>query len=84
MNDCKCEILMIPERKGHMIWNLIDAFRAPERQPSPTDESRRRIARNTVRRVTTGNVRLQRGEFATKEELDRQYERVVAMHFDDA
>ena len=67
-----------------MIRNLLDAFRAPDRQPSPTDESRRRIARHVVRRVSTGNVRLQRGEFTTKEDLDRQYERVVAVSFDDA
>ena len=67
-----------------MIRNLIDAFRTPDRQPSPTEESRRQIAKRVVRRVSTGNVRLQRGEFATKEDLDRQYERVVALSFDDA
>ena len=67
-----------------MIWNLIDAFRAPDRQPSPTDESKRRIARSVVQRVATGNVRLQRGEFATKADLDRQYERAVAVNFEDA
>ena len=67
-----------------MIQNLIDAFRAPDRQPSPTDESRRWIARRVVQRTAIGNVRLQRGEFATKEDLDRQYERVVAASFDDA
>ena len=67
-----------------MIRNLIDAFRTPDRQPPPTDESRRRIAQSVVRRVATGNVRLQRGEFATKEDLDRQYERVTAVNFDDA
>lgn len=67
-----------------MIRDWLDAFRAPDRPPPPTDESKRRIARSVVQRVATGNVRLQRGEFATKEELDRQYERVVAVSFEDA
>ena len=60
------------------------AFRSPPGAPAPRDETERRQARSVVRRVATGNIHLQRGEFATKEDLDRQYERVQSYKFDDA
>lgn len=67
-----------------MLRILIAAFRAPKSIESSTEESKRAIARGVVRRVATGNVRLQLGNFATKEDLDRQYERVKRYSFDDA
>lgn len=48
--------------------------------PPPSDttpnEARRRISRRLVKRMTAGNIRIQRGEYVTREDLDRQYERV--------
>ena len=65
-----------------MFRRVVAAFRAPRRAPSATNESRRAIARDVVRRTATGNVRLQLGSFVTKEELNRQYERLKAYRFD--
>ena len=39
------------------------------------------IARNVVKRTATGNVRLQLGAFVTKQDLDREYERVKSYKF---
>ena len=65
-----------------MFRRVVAAFRAPKRVPSSTEESRRAIARNVVRRTAAGNVRLQLGSFVTKDDLNRQYERVKAYRFD--
>ena len=61
------------------------AFRSPTR-PTFTfsDDSKRQVARRTVARVATGNVRLQNGQYATKDDIDRKYERVKSANFDDA
>lgn len=67
-----------------MLRILIAAFRAPKQIPSSADESKQKIARDVVRRTATGNVRLQLGNFATKDDLDRQYERVKSYKFNDA
>lgn len=42
----------------------------------PLEETRRRISHRLVKRMTAGNIRIQRGEYMTREDLDRQYERV--------
>ena len=63
---------------------LIAAFRAPRPIRSSTEESKRTIAKSVVRRAATGNVRLQLGNFVTKEDLDQQYERVTSYRFNDA
>ena len=67
-----------------MLRILIAAFRAPKPVQSSTEESKRTIAKGVVRRAATGNVRLQLGNFVTKEDLDQQYERVKSYRFDDA
>ena len=47
-----------------------------------TDEARTsEIARSVVRRTATGNVRLQIGDFMTKSDLDRQFERIKNHRF---
>lgn len=61
------------------------AFRSPTRPTFPlSDESKRRVARRAVTSVATGNVRLQNGQYATKDDIDRKYERVKSTNFDDA
>lgn len=64
-----------------MFRRVVAAFRAPKRIPSSTEESGRAIVRDVVRRTATGNVRLQLGNFVTKEDLNRQYERVKTFRF---
>ena len=39
------------------------------------------IARNVVKRTSTGNVRLQLGAFVTKQDLDSEYERLKSYRF---
>ncbi len=63
---------------------LIATFRAPRPLWSSTEESKRTSAKRVVRHAATGNVRLQLGNFATKEDLDQQYERVTTYRFNDA
>ena len=59
------------------------AFQAPAPRSSESQEEiKGRIARRTVARVATGNVRLQRGEYVTSKDLDSQYERVKAYKFE--
>lgn len=48
-----------------------------------TEEDRRLADRRIVMRLSRGNIRLQRGEYVTKEDLDKQYERVKALNFAD-
>ena len=61
------------------------AFRSP-RGPDfqMSDDSERAIARRVVSKISTGNVRLQRGQYTTKEDIDREYERVKSHNFKDA
>ena len=46
-------------------------------------QSRRQSDRGIVSRVSTGNVRLRRGEYVTSKDIDSQYERVKHYKFDD-
>lgn len=68
---------------GAMFRRVVGAFRAPRRPRSSrsTEKSRRAIARGVVRRTATGNVRLQLGQFVTKDDLNRQYERIKNFRF---
>ena len=61
---------------------ILDIFRRAFR---PTvDDSRirssedvgREIARNVVKRTSTGNYRIHRGQYVTRRDLDRELERV--------
>ena len=61
------------------------AFRAPRGPASPMpDASERAIARRVVRTTSTGNVRLQRGQYVMREDVNREYERVKSYNFRDA
>lgn len=40
-----------------------------------------RIARGVVRRIATGSVRLQLGDFVEKRDLDRQFDRIKEYRF---
>ena len=42
---------------------------------------RERITRNVVSQVATGNIRLQRGEYVTKEDLDKQFDHIKSLQF---
>lgn len=41
------------------------------------------VARKTIRRIATGNVRLQRGQYSTKEDTNKRWERVKDHSFAD-
>lgn len=47
-----------------------------------TEEDRRLADRRIVSRLSHGNIRLQRGEYVTREEIEEQYERVKSFNFD--
>ena len=47
-----------------------------------TEEDRRLADRRVVSRLSSGNVRLQRGEYVTREDIEEQYERVKSFNFD--
>lgn len=48
-----------------------------------TEEDRRLADRRIVRRLSSGDIRLQRGEYVTREDIEEQYERVKSFNFDD-
>lgn len=47
-----------------------------------TEEDRRLADRRIVSRLSSGNIRLQRGEYVTREDIEEQYERVKSFDFD--
>ena len=54
--------------------------------PSQTQEARdarEGAVRQVVSRVARGNIRLQRGEYDTKADIEAQYERIKDFKFDD-
>lgn len=67
----------------NLIRSLRLAFRTPA-PPSRPDESRRESDRRIVARLSNGNIRLQRGEYVTRTDLEEQYERVRSCTFDDS
>lgn len=42
-----------------------------------------KVARSVVKRTATGNIRLQRGQYVTRKEVDRNWERVRKYRFDE-
>ena len=48
-----------------------------------TEEDRRLADRRVVSRLSRGDIRLQRGEYVTREEIEEQYERVKSFNFDE-
>ena len=47
-----------------------------------TEEDKRLADRRIVSRLSSGNIRLQRGEYVTREDIEEQYERVKSFNFD--
>ena len=43
----------------------------------------KKVARGVVRRTATGSVRLQRGQYVTREDADRRWEQVKDYRFDE-
>lgn len=71
-----------------MLKTLIEAvriaFEAPvDHSPVSLEESRRQSDRRIVRRLATGDMHLKLGQYVTREDLDREYERVKTYRFDD-
>ncbi len=62
------------------------AFRRPSAPLSATEIQRieREIDRRIVIRFSTGNIRLQRGEYVTEEDIEKEYERIKRLKFSDA
>ena len=56
------------------------AFSVRTHPPPPTsDESRRReVDRRIVSNLSSGNVRLQQGQFSTREDIEHEREQVLA------
>ena len=52
-------------------------------QTKEAGEAREGAVRRVVRRVARGNIRLQRGEYDTKADVEAQYERIKDVEFDD-
>ncbi len=48
-----------------------------------TDEDRRLADRRIVSLLSSGDIRLQRGEYVTREDIEEQYERVKSFNFDE-
>lgn len=48
-----------------------------------TEEDRRLADRRIVSLLSSGDIRLQRGEYVTREDIEEQYERVKSFNFDE-
>ena len=70
--------------------SIISTIRLVLRRPSSplSDDELARIEREMDRRIvirfSTGSIRLQRGEYFTEEDVDREYERIKSLKFSDA
>ena len=66
--------------------NILNAIRlalwSPE-LPEDPEKAKRASARRIVRRLARGNVRLQRGQYLTREDLDERRKRAASYDFDD-
>ena len=52
-------------------------------QSKEAAEAREGAVRHVVSRVARGNIRLQRGEYDTREDIEARYERVKDFEFED-
>ena len=52
-------------------------------QSKEAEEARRGAAKQVVTRMVRGNVRLQRGEYATRADIEAEYERIKGFKFED-
>lgn len=66
-----------------LIRYLCSSFAREPDVPVRDDESRREAERRVVSRFATGNIRLQRGEYSTREDIDRVYEKIKSASFQD-
>ena len=66
----------------YIVRSIQLAFYNPK-VPTRTEEDRRLADRRIVRRLSNGNILLQRGEYVTREDLDKEYERVKSLNFDE-
>ncbi len=59
------------------------AFRRPASPLSDTEFAKleRDIDKSIVTRLSTGNIRLQRGEYLTEEDVAKEYERIKDLKF---
>ena len=59
------------------------AFRptVDDRRIRSSEDVGREIARNVVKRTSTGNYRLHRGQYVTRRDLDRELKRVKEYEF---
>ena len=48
-----------------------------------TEEDRRLADRRIVSLLSSGDIRLQRGEYVTREDIEEQYERVKSFNFNE-
>lgn len=65
---------------------LKNVFTLTPLPPSPAkrEKARQESDRRIVARHSSGNVLLQQGKYATREELDAERERALAFRWDDA
>lgn len=58
-------------------------LRKPPELPKYDRETIREMERETVSRFSRGNVRLQLGEYVTREDLDNEMEQIKGLRFDE-
>lgn len=68
----------------NFIRRALLAFQPPAASPRGTEARALLDDQDVVARFSTGNIRLQRGEFSTREDLDREYAEALACTFDNA
>ena len=60
---------------------LLSAFSSGPSLPADSGARQRQSEQRSVSRVATGNIRLQRGEYSTREDINREYEQVKSADF---
>ena len=74
---------MLPEGTNGM--NILNAIRLAlwsPKLPGDPEKAKRESVRRIVRRLTRGNVRLQQGQYVTKEDLEERRKKVATYDFD--
>lgn len=66
---------------SRIIESIQLAFSWPGSVPD-VKANERFIIGKVIRRFSHGNVRLQRGDFSTKEDIDQEYEKIKSLNFD--
>lgn len=68
-----------------MLNRILESIRLAFSWPGPIPDikaSEKSIIKKVVRHFSHGNVRLQRGEYSTREDIDQEYERIKSLNFD--